>query len=410
MPSLQPSLKIQNTSLPNFTIFDPMYKFLLSFIISASLLLSARAQVITGADRTAEYLPLLKGKRVALLVNQTATIGNTHLVDSLLKLKVNIQKIFSPEHGFRGKADAGEKVGNSKDAATGLTIVSLYGKHRKADANDLKDVDILIFDIQDVGCRFYTYISSLQELMESAAENNKPLIILDRPNPNGHYVDGPVLDTAVRSFVGMQPIPIVHGMTVGEYAQLLNGEKWLKNGVQCKLTVITCKKYDHHTYYQLPVKPSPNLPNMASIYLYPSMCLFEGTALSLGRGTDLPFQVFGSPEYPKNLYSFTPHSTEGAKEPPLKDVTCYGYNLTGTPEESRAKMNNQVQLKWLLQAYQLFPNKDKFFISSFNRLAGNTTLQQQIKQGMSEAAIRQSWEPALKHFKTIRKKYLLYAE
>jgi uncharacterized protein YbbC (DUF1343 family) len=387
-----------------------MYKFLLSIIVSAVFLLPARAQVITGAARTQEYLPLLKGKRVALLVNQTATIGHTHLVDSLLKLQVNIQKIFSPEHGFRGKADAGEKVGNSKDATTGLTIVSLYGKHRKADANDLKDVDVLIFDIQDVGTRFYTYISSLQELMEAAAENDKPLIVLDRPNPNGYYVDGPVLDTALRSFVGMQPIPIVHGMTVGEYAQLLNGERWLKNGVRCKLTVITCQQYDHHTYYQLPVKPSPNLPNMASIYLYPSMCLFEGTALSLGRGTDLPFQVFGGPTLPKNLYAFTPHSTEGAKEPPLKDVTCYGYNLTGTPAESRQKMDNQVQLKWLIQAYQLFPDKNKFFISSFNRLAGNTTLQQQIKQGLSEAAIRKSWEPALSQFKTTRKKYLLYAE
>ena len=387
-----------------------MYKCLLTLFLSIACLSASKAQVITGAERTDAYLPLLKGKRVALLVNQTATIGHTHLVDSLLKLHVHIQKIFSPEHGFRGKADAGEKVGNSKDAATGLTIVSLYGKHRKADAADLRDVDILIFDIQDVGTRFYTYISSLQELMEAAAENNKPLIILDRPNPNGHYVDGPVLDTALRSFVGMQPIPIVHGMTVGEYAQLLNGEKWLKNGVHCQLKVIACQHYDHHTFYQLPVKPSPNLPNMAAIYLYPSMCLFEGTALSLGRGTDLPFQVFGSPLFPKDLYAFTPHSTEGAKEPPLKDVTCYGFNLTGTPEESRAKMNGRVQLKWLIQAYQLYPDKDKFFISSFNRLAGNTVLQQQIKQGLSEAEIRKSWEPALSNFKTIRKKYLLYAE
>jgi uncharacterized protein YbbC (DUF1343 family) len=388
-----------------------MYKTIIPLLLWLAVTTAACAQTITGAERTNEYLPLLKGKRVALLVNQTATLGDTHLVDSLLKLHVRIQKIFSPEHGFRGNADAGEKVGNSNDERTGLTIVSLYGKHRKATADDLKDVDILIFDIQDVGTRFYTYISSLQELMEAAAENHKPLIILDRPNPNGHYVDGPVmLDTTLRSFVGMQSIPIVHGMTIGEYAKMLNGEKWLKNGVQCQLTVITCKHYDHHTYYQLPVKPSPNLPNMAAIYLYPATCLFEGTALSLGRGTDLPFQVFGHPSYPKNLYSFTPRSTPGAKEPPLKDVTCYGYNLTGTPEAVRQEMNGRIQLKWLIQAYQLFPEKDKFFIPFFNKLAGNTILQQQIKKGLSEAEIRKSWEPALTQFKTTRKKYLLYAE
>ena len=388
-----------------------MYKIIIPLLLWLAVTTAACAQVITGAERTSEYLPLLKDKRVALLVNQTATLGNSHLVDSLLKLHVHIQKIFSPEHGFRGNADAGEKVGNTKDEHTGLPIVSLYGKHRQATADDLKDVDVLIFDIQDVGARFYTYISSLQEFMESAAENHKPLIILDRPNPNGHYVDGPVLlDTTLRSFVGMQAIPIVHGMTVGEYAKMLNGEKWLKNGVQCKLTVITCQHYDHHTYYQLPVKPSPNLPNMAAIYLYPSTCLFEGTALSLGRGTDLPFQVFGHPSYAKNLFSFTPHSTPGAKEPPLKDVTCYGYNLTGTPDAVRKEMNGRVQLKWLIQAYQLFPEKDKFFIPFFNKLAGNTILQQQIKKGLSEAEIRKSWEPALTQFKTTRKKYLLYAE
>lgn len=388
-----------------------MYKIIIPLLLWLAITTTACAQVITGAERTSEYLPLLKGKRVALLVNQTATLGDTHLVDSLLKLHVRIQKIFSPEHGFRGNADAGEKVGNTKDERTGVPIVSLYGKHRKADAADLRDVDILIFDIQDVGTRFYTYISSLQEFMEAAAENHKPLIILDRPNPNGHYVDGPVLlDTSLRSFVGMQSIPIVHGMTVGEYAKMLNGEKWLKNAVQCELTVITCQHYDHHTYYQLPVKPSPNLPNMAAIYLYPATCLFEGTVLSLGRGTDLPFQVFGHPSYPKNLFSFTPRSTPGAKEPPLKDVTCYGFNLTGPPAAVRKEMNDRVQLKWLIQAYQLFPEKDKFFIPFFNKLAGNTTLQQQIKKGLSEAEIRKSWEPALTQFKTTRKKYLLYAE
>jgi uncharacterized protein YbbC (DUF1343 family) len=387
-----------------------MYKIIIPLFIWMACSFTASSQVVTGADRTNEYLPLLKGKRVALLVNQTAIIGHTHLVDSLLKLGIHIQKIFSPEHGFRGKADAGEKVGNAKDESTGLTIVSLYGKHRKADATDLRDVDILIFDIQDAGTRFYTYISSLQELMEAAAENKKPLIVLDRPNPNGHYIDGPILDTTFRSFVGMQPIPIVHGMTVGEYAGMLNGEKMLKNGVHCQLTVIQCQHYDHHTFYQLPVSPSPNLPNMASIYLYPSTCLFEGTALSLGRGTDLPFQVFGSPLLPKDLFSFTPHSTPGAKNPPLKDTTCYGYNLTGTPEKVRAEMDGRVQLKWLIQAYKMFPDKEKFFIPYFKKLAGNAILQEQIKKGMSETEIRKSWEPGLTKFKTTRKKYLLYAE
>lgn len=388
-----------------------MYKLILSLLLCTSCIIATHAQVITGAERTTEYLPLLKGKRVALLVNQTATIGHTHLVDSLLKLNVRVQKIFSPEHGFRGNADAGAKIPDSRDASTGLPIVSLYGQHRKADAKDLKDVDVLIFDIQDVGARFYTYISSLQELMESAAENNKPLIVLDRPNPNGHYVDGPVLlDTTLRSFVGMQPIPIVHGMTVGEYARMLNGERMLKNGVQCRLTVISCKQYDHHTFYQLPIAPSPNLPNMAAIYLYPSTCLFEGTVLSLGRGTDLPFQVFGHPSYPKDLFSFTPRTNTGNKKPVLKDTTCYGYNLTGTPEQVRAEMNGRVQLKWLIQAYDLYPQKDKFFIPFINKLAGNRVLQEQIRKGLSEQEIRKSWEPALTKFKTTRKKYLLYAE
>ncbi|GAA0556525.1 exo-beta-N-acetylmuramidase NamZ family protein [Chitinophaga japonensis] len=387
-----------------------MYKTikLLSVLLLAFRLVQAQAPVITGADRTAEYLPLLKNKRVALLVNQTAVIGQTHLVDSLLQLGVRIQKIFSPEHGFRGNADAGEKIGNSVDERTGLPIVSLYGKHRKADAADLRDVDVLVFDIQDVGARFYTYISSLQELMESAAENNKPLIVLDRPNPNGHYVDGPILDTAFRSFVGMQPIPLVHGMTVGEYARLLNGEKWLKGGVHCKLTVIPCQRYTHQTFYHLPVKPSPNLPNMASIYLYPSLCLFEGTALSLGRGTDKPFQVFGSPLFPKDLYSFTPRSTPGAKNPVLKDQVCYGYDLSGPAASVLRQTGYQLQLKWLIQAYKMYPQKDKFFNAFFNKLAGNRQLMQQIKDGKSESEIRQSWEPGLSRFKQLRKKYLLY--
>ncbi|RPE09352.1 DUF1343 domain-containing protein [Chitinophaga lutea] len=366
----------------------------------------AQQPVKTGADRTAAYLPLLEGKRVGMLVNQTSIIGASHLVDSLLKRNVRIVKIFSPEHGFRGQADAGEKLGNTTDSATGLPIVSLYGKHRKADSADLADVDVLVFDLQDVGTRFYTYISSLQELMESAAEQNKPLIVLDRPNPNGHYVDGPILDTAFRSFVGMQPIPTVHGMTVGEYAKLLNGEGWLKGGVKCDLTVIPCENYTHRTMYSLPVKPSPNLPNMRSIYLYASTCLFEGTAFSLGRGTDKPFQVYGHPSLPKHLFAFTPRSVPGAKNPVLKDQTCYGYDLSAP---AKAPVN-AIELEYILNAYKLFPEKSRFFNAFFNKLAGNSILQSQIKAGKSAAAIRATWQPGLKKFKAIRKKYLLYED
>lgn len=365
----------------------------------------AQKPVLTGADRTKAWLPMLTGKRVGLLVNQTATIGNTHLVDSLLHLQVKVMKIFSPEHGFRGQADAGAKIGNTTDRQTGLPIISLYGQHRKPGATELADIDILIFDIQDVGTRFYTYISSLQEFMEAAAENNKPLIVLDRPNPNGHYIDGPVLDTAFRSFVGMQPIPIVHGMTVGEYAKMLNGERWLDLGMQCDLTVITCENYTHKTLYTLPVKPSPNLPNMASIYLYPSTCLFEGTVFSLGRGTDKPFQVYGHPSLPDHLFSFTPRSVPGATNPVLMNKTCYGYDLS-----HEAHADNKVRLDWLINAYQLFPEKNKFFNNFFNKLVGNKELMEQVRKGTPVDVIRQSWEPGLIVFRSIRKKYLLYED
>lgn len=366
--------------------------------------------VVTGAARTSAYLPLLKGKRVALLVNQTATIGTTHLVDSLLALHIKVQKIFSPEHGFRGNADAGEHVANSTDAKTGLPIVSLYGQHRKATAADLADVDILIFDIQDVGARFYTYISSLQELMEAAAENHKPLLVLDRPNPNGHYVDGPILDTAFRSFIGMQPIPIVHGMTIGEYAQMLNGEKWLSKKVHCDLTVISCQHYTHHTIYHIPVKPSPNLPNTTAAYLYPSLCLFEGTPVSVGRGTDKPFQQFGHPRFPDTLYHFVPTSMPGAKSPVLQDQVCYGYDLSGDADVVYKKYGQHIQLQWLITAYKWYPDKAKFFTPFFDKLAGGTTLHEQIAAGKNEAEIRASWAPGLQKFKAVRKKYLLYAE
>lgn len=372
--------------------------------------------IITGAERMDQYLPILKGKKVAVFANHTSIAGQSNLVDTLIKRGVNITVIFGPEHGFRGTADAGEKIDNVTDAATGIPVVSLYGKKRKPSADDLKNADIMLFDIQDVGVRFYTYISSLEEYMESAIENNKPLIILDRPNPNGFYVDGPVLNTKFKSFVGMQPVPIVYGMTIGEYAKMLIGEKWLspdsnKNSV-LNLTVIACSNYTHKSKYVLPVKPSPNLPEIQSIYLYPSTCFFEGTVLSEGRGTDQPFQLFGHPSLPKNLASFTPRSKEGAKNPKLLNTLCYGWDLRGTPDEALKKVNNKIQLKWLIDAYQLFPQKDSFFLKNnfINLLSGNDELQKQIREGKSEDEIRKSWEPALNTFKNTRKKYLLYSD
>ena len=385
-----------------------------------------RSKIMTGADRIDVYMPLIKGKTVGIFANQTSMVGNIHLVDTLMRLGVDIKVIFGPEHGFRGTADAGEKVGNYTDEKTGIAVVSLYGNKKNPSAEDLKDVDVLIFDLQDVGCRFYTYINSMQEFLETALENHKPFLLLDRPNPNGFYVDGPVLDLKFKSGVGKQPIPIVYGMTMGEYAMMLLGEKWVSekanvvNAFNITTTpttdtpfhflVIKCKNYTHKSKYVLPVRPSPNLPNIQSIYLYPSTCLFEGTVLSEGRGTNKQFQVFGHPLLPKNLYSFTPNPNEGAKSSKLYGQLCYGWDLSGTPEEVLAKVNGRIQLKWLMEAYKLFPEKDSFFLktNSFNRLAGNDVLMQQIKDGKSEEEIRKSWEPKLSEFKMIRKKYLLY--
>jgi uncharacterized protein YbbC (DUF1343 family) len=385
-------------------------------------------RIIPGAERMRVYLPLLKGKRVGVFANQTSLVGNVHLVDTLKKSGVDVKVIFGPEHGFRGTADAGEKVGNYIDEKTGIQVVSLYGTKRRPSAEDLKDVDILIFDIQDVGVRFYTYISSLQEYMEGAMENSKPLLILDRPNPNGFYVDGPVLDPKFKSFVGMQPVSIVYGMTIGEYALMIAGERWLSEKANQKydyyrtannsadtpfhFQIIKCQNYTHKSKYVLPVKPSPNLPEIQSIYLYPSTCLFEGTALSEGRGTDTPFEVFGHPLLPKNLYSFMPKPNEGAKTSKHYFETCYGWNLHGTPDQVLMKVDNHIQLKWLIEAYKLFPGKDTFFLktNSLNRLAGNDVLMQQIKDGKTEQQIRKSWEPALSEFKKIRKKYLIYED
>jgi uncharacterized protein YbbC (DUF1343 family) len=389
---------------------------------------SGNNRVITGAERMQVYLPMLKGKSVAVFANQTSMVKNTHLVDTLLSSGIKVVKIFGPEHGFRGDADAGEHVGDAKDKKTGIPVVSLYGNHKKPTPEDVKDVDVLIFDIQDVGVRFYTYISSLQYYLEAALENHKPLLILDRPNPNGFYVDGPMLDMKFSSFIGMQPIPIVYGLTIGEYALMLAGENMLSKeantinayNVTTKPTVdtpfhvqvIKCKDYDHNTKYILPVMPSPNLKEMQSIYLYPSTCFFEGTVLSEGRGTDKPFQYFGHPSLPKNLFHFTPQPNAGAKSSKCFGQICYGWNLSGTNEEVLKKIDNKIQLKYLINAYKLFPGKDTFFLKTnfINKLAGNDLLMQQIKTKKTEAVIRKSWQPALDKFKKTRKKYLLYKD
>lgn len=380
------------------------------FLITIIQLNSFAQNIEVGAAQLNQYLPLLQNKNIGLVVNQTSTIEQTHLLDTLLKLNIKVKKVFAPEHGFRGVADAGEHVKNGIDPSTNTPIISLYGNNKKPKAEQIKDLDILIFDIQDIGVRFYTYISTLQYVMEACAENKKKLIILDRPNPNGHYVDGPILDTQYRSFVGMQQIPIVHGMTVGEYAKMLNGEKWLSNKLQCNITIIPCRNYDHKTFYQLPIKPSPNLPNMQSIYLYPSLCLFEGTDhVSLGRGTTLPFQIYGSPSFPKTLnYQFTPQSLPGAKTPPQLNQQCFGYNLSEISLTELQK--NKFTLKYFINAYQLTNNKTTFFNTFFVKLYGKGNLSTQLKNKMTEAEIRKTWQQGLQKFKTIRKKYLLYKD
>lgn len=360
-------------------------------------------EIKTGADNFDKYIPLLKDKKVGIITNQTGILSNKkHLVDFLLEKKINIKTIFAPEHGFRGTADAGEHVVDGKDSKTGLSIVSLYGENRKPKKEQLAGIDVLVFDLQDDGARFYTYISSLHYVMEACAENNIPLIILDRPNPNGSIVDGPILDKEFTSFVGMHPIPILHGMTIGEYGQMINGEKWLKNGIQCKLTVISCTNYRRDMPYSLLVKPSPNLPNDQAINLYASLCLFEGTNVSLGRGTEKQFQIYGSPYLTKTNFKFTPKPNFGAKDPVYNGKECYGEDLSKVPKV------NQLELKWLLKAYQNTTDKSKFFIPFFTKLAGTKKLQQQIEAGVSEKDIRDSWKKGLEDFKTMRKAYLLY--
>jgi len=364
-----------------------------------------------GAAQFEEYISSLKNKNVALLVNQTSTIGSTHLVDVLLEKGISIQKIFAPEHGFRGQADAGETIKDGKDTQTGISLISLYGKNKKPSATHLEGIDIVVFDIQDVGARFYTYISSMSYVMEACAENNIDFMVLDRPNPNGHYVDGPVLKKEYQSFVGLHPVPVVHGMTVGEYAQMVNNEGWLKGGVKCNLIVIKCKNYTHSTFYELPIKPSPNLPNNRSIYLYPSLCFFEGTVVSAGRGTEKQFQIYGHPDFKKGDFTYTPTPLPGAKYPKHKGLECNGFDLTTLPIEEFIR-EGRLNLNYLIHFYKNFEDQKVFFLENkfFDKLAGNSTLRWQIIKGKSEEVIRASWQDDLNEFKKMRAKYLLYED
>jgi uncharacterized protein YbbC (DUF1343 family) len=389
----------------------PLFLCFIAIRLNAQTAWYTAKNIKTGADQTHLYVPYLKGKNVGMVINQSSVIGDklTSSIDSLLKLGIHIKKIFGPEHGFRGNASDGAKIDDAVDPKTGIPAISLYGKHHKPTPADLKGLDIMVFDIQDVGVRFYTYVETLQYVMEACAENNMELMILDRPNPNGYYVDGPVLDTAFRSGIGMHAVPVVHGMTIAEYAQMINGQGWLKNKEKCRLKIIPMANYNHNLPYTLPVKPSPNLSTQQAILLYPSICFFEGTTLSLGRGTIFPFQVIGSPLL-KGLYSFsfTPVSIPGVSDnPPLKGQTCYGIDLQNYHMHSAAT-NGRINLKWLLDLYKAFPDKAHFFNAYFTKLAGSETLRKQIEAGKTEQEIRASWEPALSEYKIMRKKYLLY--
>jgi uncharacterized protein YbbC (DUF1343 family) len=379
--------------------------FLIGTVICAQLSICQPVhEILPAAVRTYEYFPLLEGHKIALVGNNSSKIGNVHLLDTLLHKGIKVQKIFCPEHGFRGNIGAGEKVKTTVDPSTGIRIISLYGKHYKPKSSELADIDIVLFDIQDVGVRFYTYLSTLHYVMEACAENNKQLIVLDRPNPNSFYIDGPVLEMKYKSFVGLHPVPVVYAMTIGEYAQMINGEKWLKNGVQCRLKVILCENYSHALKYILPDRPSPNLPDMQAIYLYPSLALFEGTFINVGRGTPLPFQVFGHPEMLNADYVYIPEKLPEAPDPLHKNLKCYGVNLSNFVFSD----SDYFTLKWLIFAYKNVQKKDDFFNIYFYNLSGNGQLIKQIENGQSEKEIKEGWKEDIEKFKLIRTKYLLY--
>lgn len=362
-----------------------------------------------AAECMDQYLFLLSDKKVGVVANHTSLVGSTHLVDTLLKSGIDVVKIFGPEHGFRGNASDGALVEDALDSMTGIPVISLYGDHKKPTTGDLNGLDVLVFDIQDVGCRFFTFISTMTYVMEACAEKGLPMVILDRPNPNGYYVDGPVLESKFRSFVGLHPVPIVYGMTIGEYALMVNGEKWLDNGIQCNLKVIPCSGYNHSARYQLPVKPSPNLPVMESVYLYPSLCLFEGTSISVGRGTDKPFTMIGHPLFHEGSFMFVPQSVPGVSDnPPFKGKVCYGQNLETAA--AGIKEDGHVELGWLTGMYKHMRGRSDFFTPYFEKLAGTAKLREQIESGMPAKAIRRSWQKDIRQFMKIREKYLLYPD
>jgi len=363
----------------------------------------AQAPIVSGAENFEKYLHNIANKKVGIVAHQASLVfGKTHLIDTLLSLGVAVQKVFAPEHGFRGRADAGETIYDQKDKKTGLQILSLHGKTKKPSEESLENISVMIFDLQDVGVRFYTYLSTLNYVMEACAENDIPLIVLDRPNPNAHYVDGPVLSEENKSFLGMHPVPIVYGMTIGEYAKMINGEGWLNNKLKCDLTIIKLKNYSHKTSYELPIRPSPNLPNKQAIALYPSLCLLEPTKISVGRGTEMQFQIYGHPDLNNDGFSFKPLPNFGSKNPKLKGKICYGKDL------SKIEFPNKLHLEWLIDAYNESTNKSDFFLKGFHRIAGTKNLESQIKSRVSEKVIRKSWEEDLNHFKSIREKYLIY--
>lgn len=384
--------------------------YLLIFLICHTHFCLSQEGIIPGAERTNEYFSILKNKKIAIVANPTSLIKDVHLVDSLLRAGMDIKCVFAPEHGFRGEAEAGASIKDSRDVSTGISVISLYGKHKKPTKDDLKDVEIVVFDIQDVGARFYTYISTLQYVMEACALYKIPVLILDRPNPNGYYVDGPVLDTAFSSFVGMNPIPVVHGLTMAEYGLMLNGENWLSDNVRCELSYVKVANYSHQLLYDLPVSPSPNLPNMSSVYLYPSLCFFEGTDVSLGRGTPHPFQIIGKPGLKKGNYTFTPEKIKGKAENPLhQGKLCTGYDLREFGEKYMSS-SGELYIYWLIELYRISENKASFFNSFFDKLAGTDKLRIQIINNVPEEEIRNSWIDDLNAFKMKRKKYLLYRD
>ncbi len=378
----------------------------LSYIFLNTLFAS---HIIVGATQFDGYKTMLQDKNVAVVVNQASLIGSKHLVDFLQEQNVRVEQIFAPEHGFRGHADAGEKVKDGKDVKSGLPIISLYGKHKKPTVADLKNINVIVFDIQDVGVRFYTYLSTLHYILEAAAENHIKVIVLDRPNPNANRIDGPVLEREERSFVGLHPVPILYGMTIGEYALMINGEGWLKGGVKADLHVVKLQNYTHSTVYHLPVKPSPNLPNDRSILLYPSLALFEGTKISVGRGTNKQFQLYGAPRYKTKQFSFVPKPMAGAKYPKHQGKRCYGVDLSKV-SAAKLRTHPELDLHYLLDAYNNDDKREQFFLKNnfFDHLAGTSQLKKQIISGRSEQEIRQSWKAGLDTFKKIRQKYLLY--